>query len=117
MREESLLEKVEKAVDQTQETTKEFDAVVDCFYELYELLKNQDQVRLKTTGRTPTKENELAGSISTFAEWHWGGYDRDQRTKNVVSQQLWSEVSEHVRSITGKHLVSLGASAPIPDAK
>jgi len=50
----------------------------------------------------PERELALAKAVYDFADWQFGGYeDRDETTRRVVGRQLWSEVSDRVRTSTG----------------
>lgn len=46
----------------------------------------------------------LAQAVLAFAEWQWNGYgnEPDAYTQQVVGNELWSEVSDRVRDITGR---------------
>jgi len=51
---------------------------------------------------TASDMEDLARAVYAFADWQFGGYeDRDETTRVVVGRQLWSEVSDRVREITG----------------
>jgi hypothetical protein len=67
--------------------------------------------RLVAVKVDPRLNQDLARSVQAFAEWQTSGYKGDSRTQSIVSAQLWSEVSENVRAVTGRPLEDVGPDA------
>ena len=46
---------------------------------------------------------ELAKAVVDFADWHWSGYVSNvtPEARVTVGRQLWSEVSDRVKQLTG----------------
>lgn len=62
---------------------------------------------------TDSKRNvALAEALVRFAEWHNSGYNSSMKTREIVGQVLWDEVSTHVQHILGYAPEDVG---PSPD--
>lgn len=49
----------------------------------------------------PKRNVALAQALVCFAEWHNSGYKTSMKTREIVGQVLWDEVSTHVQHILG----------------
>jgi hypothetical protein len=76
--------------------------------ELIEMVDERDR-ELETVKVDPAQNRALAHSVSAFAEWHTSGYGGDIHTFTMLAKQLWSEVAENVRAVTGRTAPLVGA--------
>jgi hypothetical protein len=101
-------------VKRTEELLREARAAEDK-EDLLEIMDEMaDITRLAAVAASP--EKDLAEAVCAFAEWQSPCYgDRDPHTRRVVSEQLWSEVSDRVYAINGSRPTAPTFGAAKPD--
>lgn len=100
-----------KELEVTAESTDHPEILQDIITELIDRVEGMED-RLKAAEADPARNYALARSVSAFAEWHSSRYEGDNTTFAMLAKQLWHEVYDNVRAVTGSYPPFSGADSP-----